>query len=273
MYDIEKTLFVSDLDGTLLRNDGTLSDETTREINRMTASGLKFALATARSYHTTMKVASGIAGNIPLILHNGTFIREPVNGEYVVKNLLSDIPYIRRVTEENGLMPFVYSIDGGRQRFSYVPSLLSPEAAAYQETRRNDPRDNPVDDPAKIWDGEIFYVTVIDKKERLDAAYECFREKYGCLFGRDYYSGDYWLEILAPEASKAHAMLQLRDMLGCTRVVAFGDAHNDAAMFDAADEAYAVANAINKIKEKATAVIGSNEDGGVVRWLRENVGI
>ena len=46
----------------------------------------------------------------------------------------------------------------------------------------------------------------------------------------------------------------------------FGDGENDVDLFEAADEAYAVANAADVLKAVATGVIGANDDG-VARWL------
>ena len=68
-------------------------------------------------------------------------------------------------------------------------------------------------------------------------------------------------------ASKAHAVLQLKELLHCEKVVVFGDGANDIPMFEIADESYAMANAIEELKEKATAVIDSNENDGVAKWL------
>ena len=69
-------------------------------------------------------------------------------------------------------------------------------------------------------------------------------------------------------ASKAHGMQKVKELIGCDRVVVFGDALNDLPMFEAADEAYAVSNAAEQLKKVATDVIGSNEQDGVARWLR-----
>lgn len=52
-------------------------------------------------------------------------------------------------------------------------------------------------------------------------------------------------------------------------VVAFGDGTNDIDMFQLADEAYAVENAVDELKAMATAVIESNNDDGVAKWLSE----
>ena len=46
---------------------------------------------------------------------------------------------------------------------------------------------------------------------------------------------------------------------------------NDIDMFELSDEAYAVENAVDELKEAATAVIGSNNDDGVAKWLDVNV--
>ena len=50
-----RTLYVSDLDGTLLRSDERTSDYTNSVINRLTRHGMLFSYATARSCHTARK--------------------------------------------------------------------------------------------------------------------------------------------------------------------------------------------------------------------------
>ena len=72
------------------------------------------------------------------------------------------------------------------------------------------------------------------------------------------------------KASKANAILQLKELLGCDRLVVFGDGVNDLDMFRVADEAYAVENAVPELKAAATAVIGANDEDGVARWLSRN---
>ena len=59
-YDLAKTLFVTDLDGTLLRSDGMLAEETAAAFNHMAAAGMKLTFATARSYHTATNALTPI---------------------------------------------------------------------------------------------------------------------------------------------------------------------------------------------------------------------
>jgi hydroxymethylpyrimidine pyrophosphatase-like HAD family hydrolase len=71
-------------------------------------------------------------------------------------------------------------------------------------------------------------------------------------------------------ASKSNAIRQLKAMLGCDRLVVFGDGKNDIDMFQLADESYAVENAAPELKAIATGVIGSNNDDSVAHWLLEH---
>ena len=270
-YDIEKTLFVSDLDGTLLDSNGNITAETAEAVGRLIARGVKFTFATARSYHTAMQVIGKLPLEYPIILHNGVFIRDCKSGEYIKKNLLPKPEYVRAVFEEYGLSPFVYSANGDKQIYTYLPNRIPLESAAFQATRVNDPRDNPIADESRLWDGDVFYVLCISNAPRAQLIYDRLCGDYNCLYGEDYYSSDKWLEIYSKEASKANAVLQLRAMLGCETTVVFGDGIKDIAMFESADEAYAVSGAVDALKERATSVIGSNDCDAVVRWIEANV--
>ena len=62
------TLYVSDLDGTLLNSNQTLSPFTIQTINQLVSDGMLFSYATARSYQTAKKVTQGLQAPFPLIV-------------------------------------------------------------------------------------------------------------------------------------------------------------------------------------------------------------
>lgn len=140
----------------------------------------------------------------------------------------------------------------------------------FVETRKNDERIHFVKEEGELLQGEIFYITCIDEKEKLEPLYEKYKDIYHCVFQVDIYSKEQWLEIMPKEASKANAVRQLQEYLECEKLIVFGDGKNDIDMFEIADEAYAVENAVEELKQVATAVIGGNYDDGVARWLEEN---
>ena len=55
----DKTLYLSDLDGTLLQNDASLSPFAVRELNRMIEKGLCFSISSARSTNASAPVSRG----------------------------------------------------------------------------------------------------------------------------------------------------------------------------------------------------------------------
>ena len=56
-------------------------------------------------------------------------------------------------------------------------------------------------------------------------------------------------------------------LLICEKLVVFGDGKNDIDLFELADESYAVSNAHEDLKKYATAIISSNDEDGVAKWL------
>ena len=227
-----KTLYVSDLDGTLLRKNETLSPYTIKTINALTSSGMLFSYATARSLNTAKKVTEGLNTHFPLIIYNGAFVKDNITEEILIANYFEeDIYDVLRDLFAHEIYPIIYS---------------------YQNNI-----------------GDLFYITCIDKPEKLEPFYYKYKNKYHVVYQEDIYTGEQWLEIMPQKASKAQAALQLKQKLECDRLVVFGDGKNDIDMFEIADEAYAVENAVSELKAVATGIIGSNENDGVAKYLQK----
>lgn len=266
-----KTLYVTDLDGTLLQPDETLSPFTIRTINALVDRGLRFSFATARSIITSMRVTEGLTRNLPVILYNGAFIRRADTRALLHScSFGEDFPALLDDLISHGVWPIVYSLEDGQEKYRYVPAHNTPGMALFQASRAGDPRETIVSAAAELRAGQPFYLTCIDETEKLAPLYDRYREQYHCILHRDIYSGNQWLEIMPRAASKANAVLRLKELLGADRLVVFGDGRNDLDMFAAADERYAVANAVEELKAIATAVIPANTEDGVARWLLDN---
>jgi 5-amino-6-(5-phospho-D-ribitylamino)uracil phosphatase len=79
--DRRRTLFVSDLDGTLLGPDATLSETTTHVINEFISGGGMFTYATARSFTTASLVTAPLDLRLPVITYGGAIIVDPCTGQ------------------------------------------------------------------------------------------------------------------------------------------------------------------------------------------------
>ena len=78
---MEKTLYVTDLDGTLLNRQDRVSPFSIQTINNLVEKGMLFTYATARSLVSASRVTEGLSTNIPVIAYNGAFIMQPSTGE------------------------------------------------------------------------------------------------------------------------------------------------------------------------------------------------
>ena len=87
------------------------------------------------------------------------------------------------------------------------------------------------------------------------------------MFYKDNYSDLYFLEIISKTVSKASGALEVKEIVGADKMVAFGDNLNDIPLFEIADESYAVSNAEDKLKKIATGVIGCNDDDSVAEYI------
>lgn len=271
-----KTLFVSDLDGTLLTAKETVSEYSLRLLNELIdEDGVLFTYATARSLNSAAKAVWGLRQNLPVILYNGAIIMEPWNGNKLYNSHFTGTVRadIRRILHEYDVWPLVYSFLGNKERVSWLRGRETEGMKRYLSRRAGDPRLNPVDSPDELKDDEIFYYTYIDAKERTDVLHAVFEKdaRFRCIYQQETYQSDYWLEIMPAGTSKGAAATVLKERLGAERLVVFGDALNDRELFRAADEAYAVENADEELKKAATAVIGYSEEDSVSKFIRDNL--
>lgn len=168
-----KTLYVSDLDGTLLRRDQTVSPFTAETINTLTARGMLFSYATARSLVTAKTVTKGLNTHFPLIIYNGAFVRDNVTEEILLANYFDASVYavLDELFKAN-IYPIVYANVDGREHFSFIYEKCTPGLKDFADTRVNDPRTREVYTTEELTRGDLFYITCIGDPQKLAPFYE-----------------------------------------------------------------------------------------------------
>ena len=263
------TLYVTDLDGTLLRSDTTLSEYTTQTLNRLISEGVMFTYATARSFVSASPLVKDLDLCCPAVIFNGVFVVDPKDGRHIIENVYSKECQIlaRDFFIRESIAPLVYANIDGRERVSYLESRFD-DVANYVNSRKNDKRLRPVNDYGELFEGDIFYFTVIDPKETelLDGVFTP-ENGFARNVQRDTYDDMIWYEIYDKSASKANAVLQVKELVNADKLVCFGDNFNDISMIKAADTGVSVENACEELKALSDIVIGSNNDDGVARFI------
>ena len=271
---MERILYVTDLDGTLLNRQDSINPFSIQTINDLVDRGMIFTYATARSLVSASKVTVGLSTNIPIIAYNGAFIIHPATGDILSKEDFNEEERakVREVLIQYNISPMVYSFINGIEKVSWIPEKENEGVKRYLSIRQGDKRFRAVHDIESLYEGEMFYFTCIGEKDELLPVYDIFSkdDRYRCTMQQELYRPEYWCEIMPAKASKKNAIQKLKELWNCDKVVSFGDAINDIPMFEISDECYAVENAVDKLKAHATGIIESNDNDGVAKWLLEH---
>lgn len=270
-----RKLYMSDLDGTLLNNQGEMSDMAADILNRTIELGMQFSINTARTPATVFPIMKNVNLNVPYAMMNGVLIYNPKQEEYM------KIHYIRPETamvvlgiiKLHRLQCFMYTMEQ-EQLCTYYDSVESHSLNKFrnERIRKYDKKFQEVDDLSICVNRGVIYFCLREKRELLEGLYRDLKAVRGACakFYPDVYNEEWmFLEIYSDQASKAEAVNTIKKWGSYEQVVGFGDSENDREMFGVCDETYAVSNASAEIQDIATGIIPSNEDYGVPRYLRK----
>jgi len=268
-------LFISDLDGTLLNDQGKLSASSLEKLNHLIDSGLKFTIATARSRESAMPLLQGLRLKLPAVFFNGVFITDLSSGEdlpgseFISREIIIDM--LDAISPQS-LEPFIYTVSGKHNL--YYRRTNNPGAQNYLDSLNGDGRLNKV---KAFHFGETERIAgflLIDSMDKLEPVYldlkKNFNDKLAMYFAKDLYSnGFYWLQTYSKQATKGQAVRKLSKHLNIplSQITVFGDYLNDLDMFEAADHSIAVKNALPEVSAQADETIGTNNEGAVIDYL------
>jgi hydroxymethylpyrimidine pyrophosphatase-like HAD family hydrolase len=260
-------LVATDLDGTLLRSDGTLDERTRRAIARIEASGIPVVLCTARPSRVLGRLAQETGHRGIAVCSNGSVIWD-LHTERMVDAFPFAIEAAREVVARlrTTLPDSTWAVErhGAFAREPrYVPHWPVPEdtiVAELDALLEVPPLQMMVRHPWLTGDELVAHA-----RELLSDLAELSHSS----------SADALLEIGAAGVSKASGLAVLCERHGVDRaeVLAFGDMPNDLAMLEWAGRSVAVANAHPEVIAIADEVTASNDEGGVARVLERLVGL
>jgi Cof subfamily protein (haloacid dehalogenase superfamily) len=261
---LRRRLAAIDLDGTLLRPDGTLSERSRSALDRARAAGIRVVLVTARGPRSVRVLAADLGLDGSAICSNGAIILDLGSGEVVRTQPLATEVAARLVRELRSRLPGIL-FAAESEEIALEPGFAAWEWEPPAGTRYGDGLELVAEPVAKL--------IVRHDTHALEAVAEAARE----LAGADAavtIPGPWTVEISAAGVSKAAALAELCAELGVSRdeVVAFGDYPNDLPMLEWAGHAVAVANAHPTVLAAADEVTASNADDGVALVLERLTG-
>ncbi|HVF19690.1 MAG TPA: HAD family hydrolase [Mycobacteriales bacterium] len=251
-----RRLFASDLDGTLVRSDGTISPRSRAAIAAVEDAGSVFVMVTGRPPRWMAGVAQDAGHHGLAICANGAVVYDLHTEQVVTSHLLDADAALEVVAALRREVPGVaFARESAAARFGHEP--------AYRP--RWDQDDKDVLDVTELVVGGVVKLLVRHEAMTGDELLAAAREALGDLVETTHSSADGLLEISARGISKATGLAALAEQHGLSAAdcVAFGDMPNDIPMLIWAEVGYAVANAHPAVLEVADEVTASNDDDGV----------
>ena len=276
---LERLLYISDLDGTMLLPDRTVGPRTRAVVERLVQAGGLFTVATGRCAASAARVLGGLRLPLAAIVHNGAQTVDLQRGK-TVELVTMEGPLVGRLLCESmarGLSPQAY--------------VWTPEQSV--ELVHGPAKNAPTGRytgvmaevlPARLFDGSPQQLRWLERCQGLSFLFLDARDVLETFFaeqcstaagvatslGRSAYTRGIAVgEIQSEHATKANAARRLIRSLGLTaeQLVAFGDNANDLPLLRLAGHAYCPPEAPAGVLAEVPGRIRSCRDEGVARYL------
>lgn len=276
-----KTLYISDVDGTLYRGGEAFLREETKELfSRLLQTGTAVTIASGRNLYGIYDIATESGITLPVIAYNGAAVYDFHKGKAV-----KIFPMEREKTRE---LCQLFEDVGHRYKacvfFEEEQRCLTFNQNGYRSQLWTDLARHPqngllYDEPvlersvSEILSGECLYIGTSGTYEQLLPIHEkaCTISGVQSVMHRSPYDENKWfVDIGSDKAGKGAAALFLKEMLGAEELVTFGDNHNDIPMLEAADRCYTVPEAPEEVKAIVNGVLDDDPDC-VLKFLLKEV--
>ena len=273
------TLFISDLDGTLLSDESVLTPRTIELLNDAAEAGALFTPATARTPATLCHILKDVSLPLPVICMTGSAMWYPQLNTYTQVRYMAPetareiIALYRRLR----FPTFVYTLRDNMIHVYHI-GKMSVYEREFMEDRLTSPYKVFHVDPegGDTLPPDMDHIILIFAMQPVEDSRRMYKhvcdEIKGCnpIFYPDLFDPAMgFMECFGAESTKGKAIERLREMTGARKIVAFGDNVNDIPMLRQADVAVAVGNAVPELKAMADIVIGPNTEDSVAQFIND----
>ncbi len=261
-------MIATDIDGTMLRSDGTLSPRVKAALGEAVSAGLHVVPATGRPVIVAKDVIEAAGLDDYWVFANGAITRH-LGRDELIRGFWMDRELTRRlVIELREALPGAGFALEFEQTVAYEPGFGEVVPVAPDVPPMDDVLES-VTSPHPEY-GRIQKILVYNNAVELDDLYRevTSAAQHDAVAS---YSGLRFIELAASQVTKATALQLLVDDLGIDagQVACFGDNHNDLPMLQWAGRSHAMANATDDAQESATEVIGHNDEDGLAVKIEE----
>jgi len=263
-------LVATDIDGTLIRDDHTVSARTAGVLARLVAQGTPVVLVTGRPVRWLKMVYEQLAEPLPAVCANGAVVYDPVRDEVLRADPLAP-QHLAEVAERlraevPGISFAVEILDSREMRHeTHYPLRWDADIDGIR----------PIATPEELLSLPAVKLLARAGEQDPDAFAALIATAVAGLAEATHSSSSGLVEISAAGVTKAAGLDWYCDRLGVAAadVVAFGDMPNDVPMLTWAGRGVAVANAHHAVLAVADEVTSANSEDGVAAYLEKVFGV
>lgn len=258
-------LIASDMDGTLLDENGMLNKEFFTIFNELCKKNINFVVASGRQYFNLAENFKSIKDNMIFICENGTFVIH--KDEELYSNVI-DKNCVHELIKDGRSIPQCEVVLCGKKS-AYIEKSYHK---FIKEVEKYYDKYTIVDDLTKVED-DILKVTICDFLESIKNSNNILAPKWGhCLHVA--VSAKIWLDINNKDANKGVALEYIQEKLNVSsnETMIFGDYYNDIEMMKKGYYSFAMANAPEDIKSHCRFTTSkTNRENGVIEEIKSRI--
>jgi Cof subfamily protein (haloacid dehalogenase superfamily) len=255
-------LLVSDIDGTLVRSDKSLSDPVIAAVKRLEAAGVPVSLISARPPSGMLRIAERLGLSSPIGAFNGGTIVRPDGTIVSAAHLAADLSSrALELIDRPTVIKWVFA--RGQWHTDRLDDHYTP-----RERKAADQEPVVCSDFSRFL-GAVDKIVAVSEDHAMLAELE---KQVGATLGQGATvarSQPYYLDITAPAANKGDGVAALARAAGIPldQVAVIGDQYNDLPMFRRAGLSIAMAQGPEDVRKAAMQVTGSNDADGVAQAI------
>ncbi|WP_078548164.1 Cof-type HAD-IIB family hydrolase [Litchfieldia alkalitelluris] len=262
-------LIALDLDGTLLKDDKTISSFSKSVLKKAREEGHIVVIATGRPFRSSSMYYKELGLDTPIVNFNGAFVHHPLSNAWGVYHQPMDLKTVKEIveaSEEFRVHNILAEVIDDVYFHYHDEKLLDIFSLGDPTIQTGDLRQILHHDPTAL--------LIHPKEDHVDSVRKHLSDVHAEVIDHRKWGAPWHvIEIVKSGLNKAVGLQRIAEYFNIPkdRIIAFGDEDNDFEMIEYAGHGVAMGNGIKQLKNLANSITLTNEEDGIAVYLKEHL--